>query len=266
MAVMNVKELARASLLAVLAAVPLSLFLSKPAEAQWVVVDPSNLVENTLNELNTLQTQLNTVQIQVNQATQIANQVTQLAHETTNLVNLPTSMVNQLLSAYMNAYRSLNQTWTSINGFASNLQNMVNRYEAMFPNRQGSSSGTLTPTMALQQTQGFLTQVRNDLQGVGKMVAQVSQQMPQTQANLQTAVQALNSSTGADSSIQSTGQIEAVVAQQIAQTNSLILAMNQAQLSMMAQQTQDRDDAAKRHSDLTVHMAAAPASPVPYVP
>lgn len=263
---MKLKSLARAPLLAMVAALPLSLFFSLPAQAQWVVIDPSNLIENTLNELNTLETQLGTVQVQVNQATQIANQVTQLAHETTNLVNLPANTVNQLLGAYMNAFTSLNQTWASINGFASNLQNMVSRYEKMFPNRQVSGAGTLTPSAALQQTQGFLTQVRNDLQGVGKIVAQVSAQMPQTQANLQTAVQALNSSTGADSSIQSTGQIEAVVAQQIAQTNSLILAMNQAQLSMLAQQTQDRDDAAKRHSDLTVHMQPAAASPVAYVP
>jgi P-type conjugative transfer protein TrbJ len=265
MTVMKGKMIVRASLAAVMGSMPMLLISSKPAEAQLAVIDPANLYQNTMNELNTLQTQLNTVQIQVNQATQIAQKVTSLAHEVTNLVNLPAKMVNQLLSAYMQAYMSLNQTWTSINGFATNLQTMVSRYEKMFPNRQ-TSGGTLTPAMALQQTQGFLTQVRNDLQGVGKMVAQVSQQMPQTQTNLQTAVQALNSSTGADSSIQSTGQIEAVVAQQIAQTNSLILAMNQAQLSAMAQQVQDRDDAAKRHTDLSVQMAAAPANPVPYVP
>ena len=263
---MKKKLVVRASLIAAIASMPMFLVQSQHAEAQLATIDVSNLYMNTMTELNTLQAQFNTLQTTVNQATQIAQKITQLAHETTNLINLPAKLTNQLLSAYMQAYTSLNQTWASINGFASNLQNIISRYEKMFPNRQVAGSGSLSPTQALTQTQGFLTQIRNDLHGVGQMVAQVSQQMPATQASLQTAISALNSSTGADSSIQSSGQIQAVVASQVAQTNALILAMNQAQLSLIAQQVQDRDDSAKRHSDLTTAMAPAAANPVAYVP
>ena len=240
-----------------MATMPIFLVQSECAKAQFVVIDPANLTQNILNELNTLQTT-------VNQATQIANQVTQLSHEVQNLTNLPASMVNQLLGSYMQAYNSLLQTWGAINGLASNLASLVARYEALFPNRQVGAN--LSPAQVLAQTRGFLTQIRTDLHGADQMAAQVAQQMPITQANLQTAVAALNGSTGADSAIQSSGQIQAVMATQLAHTNALILAMNQAQVSMLAQQVQDRDDAAKRHIDLTTAMAPAPANPVAYVP
>jgi hypothetical protein len=53
---------------------------------------------------------------------------------------------------------------------------------------------------------------------------------------------------------------------EIAQTNALIAAMNQAQTAMLAQEVQDRDDAAKKAADLAVQYPAAPANAVPYVP
>ena len=253
---MHAPKKIRAALSAVLS-VPLIVGPVQRTEAQWVVIDPANLAQNILNVFNTLTTT-------VNQATQIANQITQLAHETQNLVNLPAALANQLLSAYMQAFNALNQTWGSINGLAANLTTLVTRYNALYPNRQIGAN--LSSTQVLAQTQGFLVQIRGDLQGAGQMTAQVAQQMPTTRANLQMAVSALNTASGADTSIQASGQIQAVMATQLAQTNALILGMNQAQVSMLAQTVQDRDDAAKRHADLIVPMAPAPANPVPYVP
>lgn len=247
----------RASLVAAMAAMPLILIQSDTAEAQWVVIDPANLAQNILNVFNTLTTT-------VNQATQIANQITQLAHEVQNLANMPAALANQLLNAYMQALNALNQTWGSINGLASNLANLTMRYNTLYPNRQ--LGGNVTPAQVLAQTQGFLTQVRAELQGADRMAAQVAQQMQPTQATLQSAVGNLNGSTGALSAIQSSGQIQSVMATELAQTNALILGMNQAQVSMLAQQVQDRDDAAKRAADLAVQYPAAVANPVPYVP
>jgi P-type conjugative transfer protein TrbJ len=248
----------RAALLASLTAMPLLLGQSQRAEAQWAVIDAANLAQNILTEFNTLTTT-------VNQVTQIANQVTSLSHEVQNLVGLPAALVNQILNAYLQVMNSLNQTWGQINGLAANLNTLVARFNQRYPNRQ-LGVGNLTPQQILAQTQTFLTQVRGELQGADQLVAQVTGQMPANQQTLQSATNTVNTATGALSAIQGTGQIQSVMAMEIAQTNALIAAMNQAQTAMLAQEVQDRDDAAKKAADLAVQYPAAPANAVPYVP
>jgi P-type conjugative transfer protein TrbJ len=255
MAKSSARHLTRA--VAALLAVPLFLSDSRTAQAQFAVIDAANLAQNIMTEVHTLQTT-------VNQATQIANQITQLAHEATNLINLPAALAAQLLNAYMGAFTALNQTWSSINGLAGNIVTLTARYNTLYPNRQ--IGGTVTPAQVIAQTQNFLIESRTELQGADQLAAQVAAQMPSNQTQLSTAVTSLNSSPGALNAIQSAGQIEAVTALELAQTNALILGMNQAQVSMLAQEVQDRDDAEKRATDLAVQYPAAPASPVPYVP
>src|SRR3546814_13976733 len=59
------------------------------AHAQWVVVDPTNLVQNTLTAIRTLK-QIN------NQIQQLQNEAQMLMNQARNLANLPSSVVNQL--------------------------------------------------------------------------------------------------------------------------------------------------------------------------
>ena len=59
------------------------------AHAQWVVVDPTNLVQNTLTAIRTLE-QIN------NQIQQLQNEAQMLMNQARNLASLPSSVVNQL--------------------------------------------------------------------------------------------------------------------------------------------------------------------------
>src|SRR3546814_10913467 len=59
------------------------------AHAQWVVVDPTNLVQNTLTAIRTLK-QIN------NQIQQLQNEAQMLMNQARNLASLPSSVVNQL--------------------------------------------------------------------------------------------------------------------------------------------------------------------------
>ena len=52
------------------------------AQAQWVVTDPTNLVENIISALQNMQTVLN-------QITQISHEVQSLANQAQNLQNMP---------------------------------------------------------------------------------------------------------------------------------------------------------------------------------
>jgi P-type conjugative transfer protein TrbJ len=61
------------------------------AHAQWVVVDPTNLVQNTLTAIRTLQ-QIN------NQIQQLQNEAQMLMNQARNLANLDFNIVNRLRS------------------------------------------------------------------------------------------------------------------------------------------------------------------------
>jgi len=245
------------SLAAVLCIAPL-----RPARAQFAVIDAANLVQNTLNELNTLQTT-------VNQMIQIANETTSLAHEVQNLTNAPAALTAQLLGAYNDAWQSVNSTWTSIDGLASNLTNVATRYAALFPNRQTTASTTataLTPTQILTQTQGYLNQVRIELQGVDQVTAQVGAQQPALLASLNSAVGLLNAAQGTTQIGNATGQIAAVEAQQMQQLATLLMAINQAQATALSQDAEMLDSDAALGVTVSVTPAAAVAAPVPYYP
>jgi P-type conjugative transfer protein TrbJ len=232
------------------------------ASAQFAVFDATNLVQNTMSALNTLETT-------VNQMTQIANQITSLAHQVQNLTNQPAAMTAQLLSAYNNTWNALNSTWGSVNGLASNLTTVATRYASLFPNRQTTAitpATALTPTQILSQTQSYLNQVRIDLQGVDQVTAQVSQQQPALLGSLNAAVNQLNGASGTTQIGNAQGQLAAVQAQQLQQITTLLMAINQAQVTLYAQNAEMADSDAALAITVATTPPAAAAAPVSYYP
>lgn len=248
--------------LVVAAAAALAVVAPLRAHAQFAVFDSANLVQNTLNELNTLQAT-------VNQMTQIAHEITSLAHEVQNLTNQPAGVTAALLNAYNGAYVALNGTWTSINGLASNLTTVSTKYATLFPNRQTSSltpATALTPTQILSQTQGYLNEVRVDLQGVDQVTAQVAQQQPALMASLNAAAGSLNTASGTTQTGNAIGQIALIQAQQLQQITTLLMAINQAQATTYAQNAEMMDSDAALGVTVSVAPAASAAAPVAYYP
>lgn len=258
---MIARKITRAAAVVALAA-GLSIGPLQPVQAQWAVIDATNLVQNTMSALNTLKTT-------VNQMTQIANEITSLAHEVQNLTNQPAAVTANLLGAYNNAWQALNSTWGSINGLASNLTTVVTRYAALFPDRQTGSvtpATALTPTQILSQTQGYLNQTRIDLQGVDQVTAQVAQQQPALLASLNSAVGLLNSASGVTQVTNASGQIQAVQAQQMQQLITLMMSINEAQVTLMAQNAEMVDSDAALAVTVTAAPTAAAPAPVTYYP
>src|ERR1700689_2424885 len=63
------------------------------SRAQWVVLDPSNLVENIISALQNTQTVLN-------QITQISHQVQSLAYQAQNLQQMPPAVSTNVVGQY----------------------------------------------------------------------------------------------------------------------------------------------------------------------
>src|ERR1700728_1118742 len=91
------------------------------SRAQWVVVDPTNLVENIISALQSTQTVLN-------QVTQISHEVQSLAFQVQNLQQMPTSVSAVTLSQYTNQFSQLAAAMRNINGIAANVANLTTKY------------------------------------------------------------------------------------------------------------------------------------------
>ena len=79
------------------------------AQAQWVVTDPTNLIENTISALQNVQTVLN-------QISQLAHEVQSLANEAQNLQSMPASVGMGVINQYTAQFGQLVAAMQSING------------------------------------------------------------------------------------------------------------------------------------------------------
>ena len=92
----------RLCIFAAASAVALSLAVTSPAFAQWIVFDPNNYAQNVLTAARELQ-QIN------NQITSLQNQAQMLINQAKNLANLPYSSLQQLQSSIQRTQQLLAQ-------------------------------------------------------------------------------------------------------------------------------------------------------------
>lgn len=212
-----------------------SLFLTigpvETAEAQWAVFDPANFSQNILTAIRTLQSN-------VNEVTQIANQIQQINNQIQNLQRMPGSLSSALLGDYVTAWNRMLNTFTNINGLASNIGTQALRYQNLYPAR---TVGTLTGPQVIGQLQQYLAQARQTYQGVYQQSGAVMAQLPQAQVDLATTLAASNGAAGNLDAIQAQTQMTAQVASLLVQQNAQIAAMNQAQADWLNQQMEQMD-------------------------
>ena len=200
------------------------------AQAQWVVTDPTNLIENTISALQNVQTVLN-------QITQISHEVQSLANQAQNLQNMPASVGLSVITQYTAQFGQLVTAMQSINGIAQNVATLTAKYNATFPNTP-LAQGPLSNANVMAQLTGWLNQSRSVYQGAYNTQAQVIASLPADTTNVQTLLQTSGSSQGALSAIQAGNQLSGQVAAQLMKMNSQMASTNQAQLNWIAQQSQ----------------------------
>jgi type IV secretion system protein TrbJ len=202
----------------------------EPTKAQWVVLDPTNLVENIISALQNTQTVLN-------QITQISHEVQSLAYQAQNLQSMPANVSNNVLGQYTTQFGQLVAAMKSINGIAQNVATLTGQYNATFPNT-ALAQGPLSNANIMSQLTTWLNQSRSVYQGAYNTQAQVMASLPADSTNVQTLLQTSGSSPGALGAIQTGNQINGQVAAQLMKMNSQMATTNQAQLNWIAQQTQ----------------------------
>jgi P-type conjugative transfer protein TrbJ len=202
----------------------------EPTKAQWVVLDPTNLVENIISALQNTQTVLN-------QITQISHEVQSLAYQAQNLQSMPASVSNSVIGQYTTQFGQLVAAMQSINGIAQNVATLTGQYNATFPNT-ALAQGPLSNANIMSQLTTWLNQSRSVYQGAYNTQAQVMASLPADSTNVQTLLRTSGSSQGALDAIETGNQINGQVAAQLMKMNSQMATTNQAQLNWIAQQTQ----------------------------
>jgi P-type conjugative transfer protein TrbJ len=215
------------TLLAIAAAVLMSTMPA--AQAQWVVIDPTNLVQNILTAARALQ-QIN------NQIQQLQNEAQMLTNQSKNLTSLNFSALNQLQSALS----ATNQLLQQAQGLAFNLTQMETQFAQLYPNAYTAS--TSANQMALDASQRW----QNSLEALRTATQVQSQSVQNFTSDEQILSDLVNSSQSAVGALQAT------------QATNQLLAL-QARQAIQAQQlqiTQDRAAALEQARQVAVHARA----------
>jgi type IV secretion system protein TrbJ len=192
------------------------------AQAQWAVIDATNLVQNTMTAARTLE-QIN------NQIRQLQNQAQSLMNQARNLASLPFNVVGQLRSNLANTQQLITQA----QGLAFQVQSMNQQFAQLYPQQYAATvSGNQMYQDAHQRWQNTL----NGLQTTMQMQAQVSQNITADAGVMSDLVGQSQSATGALQAMQATNQLLALQAKQTSESQQLQLTQGRAAALELARQ------------------------------
>lgn len=199
-----------------LAFVFFTLFVPCTSYAGIPVIDYTNLVQNILTAVRTLQSN-------INEATQIANQVKSLANEAKNLKDLKFDIIQD----FNGQFTDLFQTVGTINGLMQDLSSLQARFDQLYPD-YSAQYGPIPGYQISGETQTWITETRNMMLGAAKTGAQVLQNLPQSQSELETLMQKSQNSAGILQATQAGNQIAATVAGGLISLNTQMASYSQA--------------------------------------
>ncbi|MDQ7743127.1 MULTISPECIES: P-type conjugative transfer protein TrbJ [Hydrogenophaga] len=227
------------------AAIAAMLCTVSPVQAQWVVIDPTNLVQNTLTAIRTLE-QIN------NQIRQLQNEAQMLINQARNLASLPFSVVSRLRSNLATTQRLIAQA----RGLAYDVANMDREFARLYPEQYAA---TVSGDQMYRDAQERWKNTLNGLQTTMQMQAQASQNLSDDEGVLADLVGQSQSAVGALQAMQATNQLLALQAKQSIQAQRLQLTQDRAASLELARQAA----AAERGREVTRRFLG---SGTPYTP
>ncbi|MBK3752851.1 P-type conjugative transfer protein TrbJ [Pseudomonas aeruginosa] len=211
----------RALSMSLAAVLSVSLLAAQPALA-FTVIDPTNLVQNTLIAIRTLE-QIN------NQVEQLQNESQMLINQARNLASLDFNIVNRLRASLAKS----EQLIAEAQGLAYDVQNLDREFARLYPEEYAATvSGDQMYRDARERWQHTL----DGLHTAMRMQAQVSRNLSEDESALADLVGQSQSATGALQAMQATNQLLALQAKQSIQAQQLQLTQDRAASLELARQ------------------------------
>ena len=199
------------------------------AQAQWVVIDPTNLVQNIMTAARALE-QIN------NQIRQLQNEAQMLTNQAKNLSSLNFNSLGQLTAALSATNRLLQQA----QGLSLNLSQMETAFARLYPTAYTPSiSGNQMALDASQRWQNSLEALRTATQ----VQSQAVQNFASDQQTLTDLVNNSQSAMGALQATQATNQLLALQSRQAIQAQQLQITQDRAVALEQARQVAVRERA-----------------------
>ena len=190
--------------------------------AQRVVIDPTNLVQNTLTAIRTLE-QIN------NQIQQLQNEARMLTNQARNLASLPFNVVSRLRSNLATTQRLIARA----KGMAYDVARMDQDFQRLYPEQYAA---TVSGDQMYRDTQERWKNTLNGLQTTMQMQAQASQNLSDDEGVLADLVGKSQSAEGALQAMQAMNQLLALQAKQSIQTQRLQITQDRAASLELARQ------------------------------
>lgn len=190
--------------------------------AQRVVIDPTNLVQNTLTAIRTLE-QIN------NQIQQLQNEARMLTNQARNLASLPFNVVSRLRSNLATTQRLIARA----KGMAYDVARMDQDFQRLYPEQYAA---TVSGDQMYRDTQERWKNTLNGLQTTMQMQAQASQNLSDDEGVLADLVGKSQSAEGALQAMQAMNQLLALQAKQSIQTQWLQITQDRAASLELARQ------------------------------
>ena len=185
-----------------------------------MVIDPTNLVQNTLTAIRTLE-QIN------NQIQQLQNEAQMLMNQARNLAGLDFSALSQLRAALS----ATNQLIRQAQGLAFNVQQMETQFRDLYPE---SFSASVTNAQMVLDARRRWTNSLEALRTATQVQSQAVQNFAADEQALTDLVNRSQSAVGALQAMQATNQLlalqsrQAIQAQQLQLTQDRAIALEQA--------------------------------------
>ncbi|EYT98410.1 Conjugative transfer protein TrbJ [Pseudomonas aeruginosa PA99] len=213
-------------LAALVAASVLALGVVQPAHAIFgigdIVLDPTNLVQNTLTAVRTLE-QIN------NQIKQLQNEAQMLTNQARNLASLPFNVVQRLRANLAATERLIAEA----KGLAYDVANMDREFARLYPEQYAA---TVSGDQMYQDAQQRWKNTLSGLHTAMRLQAQVSQNLREDEGVLADLVSKSQSATGALQAMQATNQLLALQAKQSIQAQQLQITQDRAASLELARQ------------------------------
>ena len=203
----------------------LTIFLTpiSTTQAQWVVIDPANLVQNVLQAIRMLQSNLNEVQM-------IANQVQQLANDIRNLEKLPYNIVDEYTAQFEELFAAVG----SVHGLMQDLSSLHSRFDDLYPDFNESFSPIPGATVS-QKANEWLNESRQMMLAASITGAKVLEDIPKTHERLDKLLVDSSNAVGILQAAQAGNQIAATVAGNITNLSAQLASYTQAHSSFLMQ-------------------------------
>jgi P-type conjugative transfer protein TrbJ len=197
-----------------------------PAQAQWIVFDPQNYVQNVLTAARELQQISNQIQ-------QIENQTTSLINQARNLASLPYSLVSTITSQIQRTQQLI--------AHAQRIAYSVASINQAFTTSYGAINLNLSEQQMIAQAQQRWQNSVAGLQDALNMQATVVGNISTTHTTVTSLGTSSQSATGALQAAQVNNQLLVQISQQLADLIALESANGRAQALVAAEKATDQN-------------------------